>query len=392
MEELSGDAAKGLRRVAGHDLGGHGDGMQVQRMGDVVYVGHTGTSGAGTSILDVSDVRHPKLVRQWPAPANSHTHKVQVADGLLLVNHEKFPYRGPASGTNSAGIALYSLDDPFDPRQVGFWPSGGRGVHRIVWTGGGIAHCSAIPDGFRDRIFVVVDVADPSRPREIARWWWPGLREDEEKSWPEGERFAAHHALIEGNLAYLGFDDGGMVVLDVGDFASPRFVSRTEWGGGATHTCLPLLGRQLVVVTDEQQHDGPGAPERAIRVLDVADPAAPVVVSKLSVPEGNFEGLPMRFGAHCLHENQVGSYRSMRLVFATYFSAGVRVYDLEDPQAPKEIASFVPAPPPGQAVPQSNDLFVDEECYLWVTDRLSGGLVVLEPEPWLRDLMEEARA
>lgn len=86
-------SATGLRLVAHHDLGGHGDGMQVLREGDALYVGHTGTTGMGTSILDVSEPGRPVLVIQRPAPARSHTHKVQVADGLLLVNHEKFPYR-----------------------------------------------------------------------------------------------------------------------------------------------------------------------------------------------------------------------------------------------------------------------------------------------------------
>lgn len=72
-------SAAGLRLVARHDLGGHGVGMQVIRWGDALFVGHTGTTGAGTSILDVTDPEHPVLAAQWPAPAHSHTHKVQVA-------------------------------------------------------------------------------------------------------------------------------------------------------------------------------------------------------------------------------------------------------------------------------------------------------------------------
>src|SRR5690606_29868532 len=47
--------AHGLVTVGHHDLGGRGDGMQVLREGDVLYVGHHGPSGAGTSILDASD-------------------------------------------------------------------------------------------------------------------------------------------------------------------------------------------------------------------------------------------------------------------------------------------------------------------------------------------------
>lgn len=390
MAEHSAGAGVGLHQIGANDLGGNGDGMQVIRSGDALYVGHAGTSGAGTSVLDVSDPRAPRLAAQWPAPPNSHTHKVQVANGYLLVNHEKFPFRGPAKGPFSAGIAIYSLADPLAPAQVGFFESTGRGVHRIVWDGGRYAHCSATPEGFSDRIFLVLDLADPAAPKEVARWWWPGLADGEDKTWPDGERFAAHHAHVNGDIAYLGFDDAGVVVLDVADWHAPRLVSRLSWDGGSTHTCLPLRSRGLVVATDEQTHEGPHAAERAIRVLDVHDPTEPRVLAKMPVPEG-FAELPLRFGAHNLHENQAGSYRSDRIVFATYFSAGLRVYDLEDPLHPREIASFVPAPATGQPVAQSNDLFVDKQGLIFVSDRRGGGVAVLEPEPWLAQLMEESR-
>jgi hypothetical protein len=383
-------SSSGFEVVSHHDLGGHGDGMQVVRDGDFLYVGHTGTTGAGTSILDVSDPAEPKLTDQWAAPANSHTHKVQVADGLLLVNHEKFPYRRPPAGPVSAGLAIHRLDDPAHPERIGFWQCGGLGVHRVVWTGGRYVHLSATPEGFRDRIWVVLDISDPTAPREVSRWWWPGQRADEQPDWPAGQRYAAHHALLAGTRAYLGYDDAGMVVLDVTDLAAPAFVSRLDWGGGATHTCLPLPGRDLVVVTDEQQHDGPNAPERTIRVVDVS--SSPRVLAKVPAPEGDFAGLPLRFGAHNLHENRAGSYRSEHIVFATYFSAGLRVYDLTDAEAPVEIAHWVGPAPQGQEVPQANDLWVEPNGVVWVTDRIGGGLTALRPQPWLADRLDGARA
>ena len=36
----------------------------------------------GTTVLDVRDAAHPRIVDQWPAPPGTHTHKVQVADDL----------------------------------------------------------------------------------------------------------------------------------------------------------------------------------------------------------------------------------------------------------------------------------------------------------------------
>ena len=60
---------------------------------------------------------------------------------LLFTTHEHF--RG--SDPDRAGLCVYDLSDPFNPEQVGFWESGGRGVHRIVYEGGRYAYLSATP-------------------------------------------------------------------------------------------------------------------------------------------------------------------------------------------------------------------------------------------------------
>ena len=67
-------------------------------------------------------------------------------------------------GPHSAGVAIYRLDDPFEPKQIGFWESGGKGIHRIVWEGGRYAHMSGAPAGFTDRIWMTVDLTEPERP------------------------------------------------------------------------------------------------------------------------------------------------------------------------------------------------------------------------------------
>lgn len=371
------ESARGLRLVGHSDLGGYGDGMQVMRHGEALYVGHFGSSGMGTSVLDVSDPTQPRLVDQWPSPPGSHTHKVQVAEDLLLVNQEQFRGGDPFT----AGMLVFDVREPLAPRLIGRFDSGGAGVHRIVWTGGRYAHVSAIPAGFGDRIWMVIDMSDPELPVEAGRFVLP---EPE----PDGARYAAHHALLDGDVAYLGYCDAGMIVLDVTDFRRPRELARLTWEpGGETHTCLPLPGRRLVVATDEQLKDGPGAPPRLVHVIDVADPSRPRVVSACPEPVGDFRDRPLRFGPHNLHENRAGSYRSERIVFVTYFNAGVRVYDLADPEQPVEVGHWLPEAPPGQAAPQLNDLYVEESGLVWATDRIGGGLYALEPDGELAALL-----
>lgn len=363
--------------------------MQVMRHDDALYVGHFGPSGMGTSILDVSDAAAPTLVRQIEAPQGAHTHKVQVADGLLLTNHEAFRGGRP----ERTGIAIYDLADAFEPREIGFWDSTGLGVHRMVWEGGRFAYVSATPDGFTTRIWVVVDLADPERPRERARWWWPGMEDGGSRDWPESEHRSVHHALVSGERAYLGFWDSGMVVLDISDLDHIEVISSLNWVvGGHTHTCLPLVSRSLVAVTDEVTFNDCQGPPHMIRLVDISDEREPQVRSVCPTPGEEFCLRGLRYGAHCLHENRPDSYRSDTLLFATYFNAGVRVFEVADPDRPEEIAHYIPACPPGQEATQVNDVYVDESLLVYITDRVSGGVYILEPDENLAERMNVRRS
>ncbi|MDQ3661102.1 MAG: hypothetical protein M3454_08625 [Actinomycetota bacterium] len=51
----------------------------------------------------------------------------------------------------------------------------------------------------------------------------------------------------------------------------------------------------------------------------------------------------------------------------------------------------MPEPPPSQEPPQINDLYVDDSGLIFTTDRISGGLYVLEASDELAEIMEEAR-
>jgi len=391
--------ASGLRIVGHTDLGGHGDCMHVEVRDGLAYVGHMGGDRIGTSVVDVSDPTAPRVVTQLTSPPGTHTHKVQVAGDVLLVNHEQ-NFLEPDAPTWSAGLAVYDLADPERPERIAFHPTPGKGVHRMTYTSAPYAYVTGSDEGYDDQFLLILDLGDPRHPVEAGRWWVPGMREGETRTWPEHRRAALHHAVVRGDRAYATWWDLGMFVLDVSDPARPRPIGHLaldEAESGCTHTALPLPGRDVLVLVDEAMSphgphgrmNGISAASRnapkLIRTVDISDETAPAVIATVPEPVGGFRARAGRFGPHNLHEMGPGTFQSSRYVHATYFNAGLRVYDLLDPARPREIAHLVPPPAPGAEAIQLNDLTVAPDGLIYATDRSGGGLYIVAPEIDLTD-------
>jgi hypothetical protein len=376
-------ASERMRRLGSTRLGGHGDCMSVNVMGDIGYVGHMGGDRVGTSVVDVSDPAAPGVVTQLPTPPGTRSHKVQAVGDILLVNRERNPFERHAAAW-TAGLQIFDISDPRRPTELAFFATPGRGVHRMTYWERPYAWLTGSDEGWTDQFLIVVDLSDQERPAEVSRWWLPGMHAvgGETPVWPADRRWALHHALVRGDRAYCGWWDAGLVILDVSDLARPRLVSHLEFGrevSGATHTAMPLPGRDLLVVTDEALGNWRHEPDKKIRLVDICDERSPVVVSELPVPVGDFAARGGRFGPHNLHEMRPGTFQSDHIVHATYFNAGLRVYDVADPAAPREIACYAPDDRTDGRPCQLNDLTVTPDGTVYVTDRAGSGLHILRP-------------
>lgn len=144
------------------------------------------------------------------------------------------------------------------------------------------------------------------------------------------------------------------------------------------HTALPLPARNLLITTDEETSDDCQGVTHHVRVIDIADERNPRVLSKFPVPQGDFCKRGHRFGPHNLHENRPESFISDAMIFVTYFNAGLRVVDISNPENPQEIAYYIPQRPEGQMTPQTNSVFVAENGLIYISDRINGGVDILE--------------
>ncbi|HEX8969843.1 MAG TPA: hypothetical protein VF937_18310 [Chloroflexota bacterium] len=383
--------ALNMRQVGQTDLNGHGDCMHVNLKDGFAFVGHMGESRVGTSIVDVSDPRRPRLVTQLQTPPGTHSHKVQVVGDVLLVNYERSPFE-PGATTWQGGLKVFDISRPAQPREIAFLQMPGKGVHRMTYWEPPLAYMSGSDDGFIDQFLIIVDLSDPARPTEVGRWWYPGQNTGagETPTWtpsqshggaPGARRYALHHALIRGDRAYCGWWDAGLVILDIADKTKPTLISHLDFGADvstATHTTLPVPGRDILVVTDEQLATDCQGMQTRVRLVDIADEHQPAVVAEFPVPEGDFCAQGGRFGPHNVHEMRPDTLIDPNTIYVTWFNAGLRVVDISDAKKPREVAYLVPEPPPGRSSIQFNDVLVGADGLIYATDRFTGGLYILE--------------
>lgn len=389
-----------LEVLGQNNLKGFGDCMHVNVVGGIAYVGHQGYSPIGTSIVDVSERDSPRLITQLERPAGTHTHKVQVVGDILLVNHERNMFEAQPPTSWSAGLAIYDVSSPAQPRQIAFYGTPGTGVHRMTYWEPPYAFVSGTDEGFIGRFLHIVDLSDPADPNLVGRWWYPGQHTagGETPAWEPGsgrfmdaglEERALHHALPRGDRLYCGWWHGGLVILDIENPTEPEWVGHLDFDGSSvnTHTTLPVPGRDILVLTDELLTRNIGT-HKEVRVVDISDETNPTVIATLPRPpdEGHHER-GIRFGPHNLHEPRPGSLVDGETIYLTYFAGGLRVYDISDPRKPMEKAHLVPETPhrvPGSPSPAAdaivfNDVTVTEDGTIYVTDRHGGGLFIVSP-------------
>jgi hypothetical protein len=105
----------------------------------------------------------------------------------------------------------------------------------------------------------------------------------------------------------------------------------------------------------------------------------------------NFYAHGGRFGPHNQHHPNHQACLEDRddLAYLTYFNAGLRVYDIRDARAPKEIAYFIPPDPkerigtkPTQLVAQAEDVLVDRRGYIYISEKNSGIFILKLKRVW----------
>ncbi len=382
--------------------GGEGFAMKLAAGGRrILYVAHESAPHC-FSIVDVTNPAQPKTLRVVDTVSPSvRCNSLDVFGNVLAVAAET-----KEQGQPGGGFRLYALDDPAAPRLVSYFDASGphsRGAHHVWLSSERLAHVTSGAADFTpnrksdDQFYRIVDIGDLAHPHEIGRWWYPGQRAGDPEPPPneipmpdESSQGVRPHNIdvfpSHPKRAYVGYIDGGLVILDISDPAHPRTLSIVRYVGPFTHTVFPIFSRNLAFVSEEAVQDACADAPKRMTVWDISDETKPRLVDAVPYAADSVVLCKAggRYGPHNIYEDKPygPTFKSDRYMITSWFGGGVRVFDLVDPQHPVEAAYYVPAAPadsPKHAI-QINDVFVDDRGIIYACDRFTGGLFILRSD------------
>ncbi len=274
------------------------------------YVHHDGReygvlgTSTGTSIVRLTDPRNPVEVGFIGGPLSDWREMKQYRNWIYVCTE--------GSGTGR-GIQIISMADPDDPKLVKTYRTGFDTSHTVsIDTTRAILYCNGTSIGM---------VALALQP-------WPGATNASPTSPQEIGVFSdyyVHDMHLRGTLGYVSaINDGFESILDLTNpanlYAGAPTVEIKRWTTPAqfTHNSWTTKNGDYLIVTEENSGGKP-------KVYDITGSGTPIL-------RYTFTDLPAHIG-HNVHVKG-------DTAFVSYYTAGVRLYDITDPTRPVEFAYF----------------------------------------------------
>lgn len=328
-----------LTLVGSNSLANRGMNAALAMADHCAYVGSR--NDGAPQVVDVSDPAAPRVVGALAAHPGSTPRELRTVPGLKELAVLFYRLSG---GIN--GIDLYRWDsDCASPTLAGHYDFGGSAPHEFyLWED------PAQPK--RVLLFVsmfasatlelqVIDISNPASPARLGGW-----------AVPPAYGHAPLHSIdvsADGRTAYVSLWTGGLIVADTSDFvtgrANPTLRPLTPPAGafrtspGNVHSAVPLPGQSRVLTTDERYPApyGAGCPFGTAHIVDISNPARPVALSTLAVPENQPSACSSATRGTWTSHNPT---LTPHLALLTWYSAGLEVFGLDDPSAPVRLAEY----------------------------------------------------
>ena len=365
--------AASLELVGRNTLANRGMNAALAIADHCAYVGSR--NDAAPQVVDIADPANPQLADNLTSHPGSTPRELRTVPALRELAVLFYRLNG---GLN--GLDLYRWEaNCATPALVGHYAFGSAAPHEFfLWEdpaqpGRVLVFVSMFATSSEE--LQVIDISNPVNPTRIGGW-----------TVPSAYGHAPLHSIdvsVDGRTAYVSLWTGGLIVADSSDFATGRANpvlrpltppgSALRTPPGNVHSAVQLPGQPRVLTTDERYPSpfGLGCPFGTAHVVDVSNPAHPVAVSTLAVPENQPAACSAATrGTWTSHNPTLTAH----LVLLTWYSAGLEVFALDDPTQPVRVAEYRAAGiNPAQRDPQLGNT----DTMSWSYPIVARGLVFL---------------
>jgi hypothetical protein len=337
----------------------------------------------GTRVIDITDVNAPKLTGYLQTSSMLdpwESLKVNEPRQLLMADQG-------TNGGGGPGVDVYDLSQDCRAPQLLASAAVGTGT-----DGGPLAPVKPIghegafaPDGLTyyigdldNKMYDAVDITNPTRPRYITTFDMAaiGLGTHGLSVSNDGNRLYATSLGLLASVADVTDPSvapiNGFVILDTSEVqerrpnAQMKLVSKFLYkDGSVAQVTIPvsIRGKPYIINVDEGGSGGltfagwagscaAGLPPFPMaRIVDISNEKNPTLVSKvvleINTPEHCASVLPDLVGlstfSYGTHYCSVDNRNNATTLACGMFNSGIRVFDIRNPEKPKEIAYFYPA-------------------------------------------------
>lgn len=403
----------GVALIGYSNLGARGGNANMAWSRNCAYV----AGDRGIAVVDVSDPTKPRHVRTlhgWGSDVSIESIAAVDAGGRHLLAAGRYGLLGFTGNPRKIPLDIYDTTDCANPKIITTyeWPSN---IHGLTFSADGLRLFGTLP-------VQAIDVSNPAKPKFL------GNIEADLKAQGVNHIYYAHEATLsaDNTRLYLGgqvFGDEELMILDITGWPQKRatLLSRIIGKPGHSVTLATINGRRHLVNSDESVASpfAKGCLPEAMTpmggaaqpyVTDIGNERSPRTIGQFRLPINEPQNCAQQVAGYnnsSVHYQNVDDTNHTTFAMFPMWNAGLRIVDLRNPRAPREVAYFNPGRFQFRGIADryrtrdayarvirlqnasgldqawAHTRYVPESGHIWLTTQ-SGGFWVLELEPQVR--------
>ena len=276
----------------------------------------------GLTVVDINQSESPIEISNVPFD------KLDSLDVISLSQEDAFLYLALGNIFNDnqfSGMAIIDIQNPNDPKVMDVWSNETyTGGSGIVKVQGNYAYLGAMQNGL-----IILDISNKNDVQFVSQFV-PEISYPDPN--PDPAKYNARGMAVKDDLLYLCYDAGGLRILDISNKSAPKEIGRYS---NPELNRLPRAYNNLILDGDLVYI---AVDYCGLEVLNISNPAQIELVGWWN--PWNCQGNPLNWFSSPGHTNEIAYNPDCKTIFMSTGKSDMYAVDISDPTQPDSCFSF----------------------------------------------------